>query len=210
MYRMASLCASLGQRVLLSTTTHIRIPVDGSYVQGMEAVKERWSQGQYAVVGSPCAEGKLSMLPLKQLNAYISEADIVFLEADGAKELPLKVPSGNEPVLLPQSDLLVAVCGLNALGRPLQEVCFRIDAAEQVLGKKRTELTTEEDFVRILISQKGARKDCKSRGYYMVLNQCDNLERLQSAARIAAAVQQKGYPNILAARLRILSESTYE
>jgi probable selenium-dependent hydroxylase accessory protein YqeC len=168
----------------------------------MDAIRQRWSQGQYAVVGNPCAGSKLSMLPLEELTSYMAQADIVFLEADGSRELPLKVPAGNEPVLLPRSDLLVAVCGLSALGRPLKEVCFRIDTAEKVLGKSRTEITAEEDLIRILTSQQGGRRNCGSRGYYMVLNQCDNIRRQQSASRIAAAIRQSGYPNICATCLK--------
>ena len=61
-------------------------------------------------------------------------ADAVFLEADGAKGLPCKAPAAHEPVLLPQSDILLAVAGLSALGRPLEQVCFRAPLAAALLG----------------------------------------------------------------------------
>lgn len=49
---------------------------------------------------------------------------MVLLEADGAKRMPCKVPAAHEPVLLPESDIVLTVAGLSALGRPLREVCF--------------------------------------------------------------------------------------
>ena len=52
-----------------------------------------------------------------------------------AKGLPCKAPAAHEPVLLPQSDNLLAVAGLSALGRPLEQaVCFRAPLAAALLG----------------------------------------------------------------------------
>ena len=41
-------------------------------------------------------------------------SDLVLIEADGSKRLPCKVPADHEPVLLPESDIVVAVLGLSA------------------------------------------------------------------------------------------------
>ena len=38
-------------------------------------------------------------------------SDLVLVEADGSKRLPCKVPADHEPVLLPESDIVVAVLG---------------------------------------------------------------------------------------------------
>lgn len=193
LYALSAHCAAKGWRVLTSTTTHIRKPLNVSWiaveeeeriqeettapleraininkkaqhekgvwedavdkkticedseckmsasVEGVSenaawenAGKERdrlWQQGTYVVAGTPALHEKLTILPEQIRNTWISDADITFLEADGAKRLPCKFPAAHEPVLLPQSDIVLAVAGLSALYRPLGEVCFRAELA---------------------------------------------------------------------------------
>ena len=49
---------------------------------------------------------------------------IVLVEADGAKELPCKVPEEWEPVIPKQTTQVVAVYGLDAIGKHLQKLVF--------------------------------------------------------------------------------------
>ena len=114
--------------MLVSTTTHIRQP-GAHYAADEAALAALWAAGQYAVAGVPAEQGKLTALPSEQLTRWMAQADIVLLEADGAKRLPCKAPAAHEPVLLPESDIVLAVAGLSALGRPLREVCFRLEQA---------------------------------------------------------------------------------
>lgn len=86
------------------------------------------------MAGVPAEQGKLTALPLEQLTCWMAQADIVLLEADGAKRMPCKAPAAHEPVLLPESDVVLGVAGLYALGRPLREVCFRLEQACALLG----------------------------------------------------------------------------
>ena len=128
LYAFARHCAAKGWRVLVSTTTHIRQPGE-NYAADEAALASLWAAGRYAVAGVPAEQGKLTALPPEQLTCWMAQADMVLLEADGAKRMPCKVPSAHEPVLLPESDIVLAVAGLSALGRPLLEVCFRLEQA---------------------------------------------------------------------------------
>ena len=65
----------------------------------------------YVVAGTPAPHEKLTILPEAIRSEWISDADITFLEADGAKCLPCKFPAAHEPVILPQSDIVLAVAG---------------------------------------------------------------------------------------------------
>ncbi len=197
MYLMANICADNGMKVLVSTTTHIMKPTDGSFVdKGIEAVRHMWIKGRYATVGCEAENGKISMI--SELNEYINEADIVFLEADGSKRLPLKVPSENEPVILDESDIVIAVCGMSCLGKTFGEACFRLNEAQKLLGKSTSDKIQKADIVEILTSPKGSRKNVGARDYYMVLNQCDNREIIQQAEEIMSEVKHKGFENIVA------------
>ena len=117
LYAMASHCAQKGWRVLVSTTTHILRPENGLWAKTDAEIQELWARGSYAVVGSPAPNGKLTAPPEADLAHWMAQADAVFLEADGAKHFPCKAPAEQEPVLLPQSNIVLAVAGLSALGR---------------------------------------------------------------------------------------------
>ena len=69
---------------------------------------------------------KLKMPEIDWMRQAMKLSDLVLIEADGSKCLPCKVPADHEPVLLPESDIVVAVLGLSALGRSLKECCFRL------------------------------------------------------------------------------------
>ena len=182
LYAFARHCAAKGWRVLVSTTTHILQP-ETNYAPDDAALAALWQAGQYAVVGTLAANGKLTAPSPKQLAHWITQADITFLEADGAKRLPCKVPAAHEPVLLPQSDIVLAVAGLSALGRPLLEVCFRLETACALLGTAPDAPLTPERLAKLLGSEQGGRKAVGSRRCSVVLNQADD------AARIAAGEQ---------------------
>ena len=114
--------------MLAATTTHIRQP-DHNMAHTEAECSALWAAGEYAVLGTPDGCGKLTAPPPDLLHRWIPQADAVFLEADGAKRMPCKAPASREPVLLPECDTVLAVAGLSALGRPLREVCFRLDEA---------------------------------------------------------------------------------
>ena len=118
LYAMAAHCARKSWRVLVTTTTHIRQPA-ACYAPDEAALSALWQAGHYAVIGTLAENGKLT-LPQPQLLRRMAQADAVFIEADGAKHYPCKVPAAHEPVLLPQSDIVLAVAGLSALDRPLR------------------------------------------------------------------------------------------
>ncbi len=128
LYQLSAHCARKGWRVLAATTTHIRQP-DHNMAHTEAECSALWAAGEYAVLGTPDGCGKLTAPPPDLLHRWMLQADAVFLEADGAKRMPCKAPASREPVLLPECDTVLAVAGLSALGRPLREVCFRLDEA---------------------------------------------------------------------------------
>ena len=87
LYGMARLCAAEGQRVLVSTTTHIQRP-SVNYAPDEAARDALWQAGTYAVAGSPAENGKLTQP--SGLSGWMAGADTVLLEADGAKHRPCK------------------------------------------------------------------------------------------------------------------------
>ena len=185
LYAMARHCAAKGWKVLVSTTTHIQCP-ERNWARTEARREALWAAGQFAVAGAPAEGGKLTRPPA--LQEWMAQADAVFLEADGAKRLPCKAPAAHEPVLLPESDLVLAVAGLSAVGRPLREVCFRPENACALLGVgPKMPLTPA-----LLASDAGGRKNVGARRFAAVLNQADTPER-QAAGKTTQEILQTQY-----------------
>lgn len=191
LYAMAAHCASQGWKVLVTTTTHILCPADGTLAQTDAQLQALWARGSYAVVGSPAPKGKLTAPPEADLAHWMAQADAVFLEADGAKHFPCKAPAEQEPVLLPQSDIVLAVAGLSALGHPLKECCFRLEQACMLLGVPPEACLTPELLAQLLASEQGGRKLVGNRKFNAVLNQADTPQRRLLGKQTLCTLQEK-------------------
>ncbi len=188
MYALAEVSCRQGKRVVVTTTTHIgypdsKAPAGTMYAADMAQVEEIWSRGNIAVLGTFCQEEKLSAPEEHLLRAVMAKADLVLVEADGAKCMPCKVPNATEPVILPECNVMIGVMGMDALGQPVKEVCFRHELAQDWLPGDS--LLTADKVAKILTSQRGTRKLVGDRAYYIVLNKCDAKERLLKAAEVA-------------------------
>ena len=174
MYELAAAWAACGRMVLVLTSTHILRPVDGSFAADATAVQNLWQQRRYAVIGTPePATGKLTAPPQDLYEALHLQADVILCEADGSRHHPCKVPAENEPVLLPDSDIVLAVAGMDALGRPLTQACQRPQLAAELLGCSLDSVIGEQMLAALLLSEQGARKNVGTRTFYIVLNKCD-------------------------------------
>lgn len=67
------------------------------------------------------AREKFGCLSEEKLEELRGLSDVLLIEADGAKRLPLKVPEEWEPVIPELVDLLIGVVGMDALGEPDSE-----------------------------------------------------------------------------------------
>lgn len=180
MYELAAAWAASGRKVLVLTSTHILQPADGSFSADAAAVHNLWQQGRYAVIGMPePATGKLTAPPQDLYEALQPQADVILCEADGSRHHPCKVPAEHEPVLLHDSDIVLAVAGMDALGHSLAQACQRPQLAAELLGCSLDSVIDEQMLTALLLSEQGARKNVGARAYYIVLNKCDLLKAAQ-------------------------------
>lgn len=180
MYELAAAWAACGRKVLVLTSTHILRPVDGSFAADAAAVHNLWQQGRYAVIGTPeLATGKLTAPPQDLYEALQLQADVILCEADGSKHHPCKAPAAHEPVLLPDSDIVLAVAGMDALGHSLAQACQRPQPAAAFLGCSLDSVIDAQMLVALLLSEQGSRKNVGTRTYYIVLNKCDLIKAAQ-------------------------------
>lgn len=180
MYELAADWAACGRKVLALTSTHILQPADGSFAADAAAVHNLWQQRRYAVIGTPeLATGKLTLPPQSVYEALKLQADVILCEADGSRHHPCKVPAENEPVLLPDSDIVLAVAGMDALGRPLAQACQRSQLAAELLGCSAEKIIDAQMLASLLRSEQGAHKNVGKRTFYIILNKCDLLPAAQ-------------------------------
>ena len=183
MYELAAVWAACGRKVLVLTSTHILCPADGSFAADVAAVQDLWQQGRYAVIGTPeAATGKLTAPPQGLYNELQPQADVILCEADGSRHLPCKAPAAHEPILLPDCDMVLAVAGMDALGRQLAQACQRPQLAAALLDCSLDSVIDEQMLAALLLSEQGARKNVGARAYYIVLNKCDLLKAAQQEA----------------------------
>ena len=189
MYELAEYFAKQGRKVVVLTTTHIWLPreKDGTdsvaqeYATTQEELEFLWQQGLYGIIGSlePCT-GKLVTPAQEPLEAALQACDIALIEADGAKQMPCKLPAEHEPVLLESSDIVIAVAGLDALGKSLEEGCFRWQLGRELFASSCNLLLDAAKLAQILLSEQGSRKSVGTRAYYIALNKCDVVEHAQA------------------------------
>ena len=129
-----------GKRVLVVTSTHMLIEPDTLLTDDPRMILDAFDRNGYAMAGTPCGE-KISALPESAYLAACVGADEVLVEADGSKHLPIKYPRVGEPVIPANADRIIVVCGLHALGKPLQEVAFRLEEVA-CLPKRSSRLRT--------------------------------------------------------------------
>lgn len=191
MYQLADELAEQGKRVLVTTSTHIRRPVCEEQTAAVSHVREITEDSWHSLIltaGKPV--GKKLAMPdglseEAELSRLLEVADVILVEADGARCLPIKVPETYEPVILPQTGLVIGCVGLSALGRPFGEVCFRFDTQGAWLRRSAEDKVEPADLALILMDERGSHKAVDGRYYRVVLNQADGEEK-QMAAEAAA------------------------
>ena len=191
----SSLCLALaketqeaGKRAAITTTTHIGTPCDPDTAvfvsENVLELREIIKSGRIPIAGK--REGsKLCFGGIDQFGLLLSETDTLYVEADGSKMLPLKYPNSSEPVLPIQSDAIVTVCGLSALGRPLSEVCHRMPLACAAIPDLNS--VADVDSIAAILWEGYNRYDP-----VYVLNQADSEEQIKAGMMIKERLEQYG------------------
>ena len=131
LYALARQAVDAGYTVAVTTTTHI-LPHPG-LPRSERPTRALLEARRAATVGTVGEKGKLT--GPENPAALLDLAGVVLVEGDGANRLPLKAPEEWEPVIPPESRAVLAVAGLDAVGRPIGETCHRPDRAAALVDK---------------------------------------------------------------------------
>ena len=130
-----------GKTVFVTTSTHMFIEEDTLLTDDADTIIHRLKETGYAMAGIPEGE-KIKALSRKTYEAVCAFADVVLVEADGSKMLPLKYPNAAEPVIPENTDEIIVVCGLNALEHKAKDVCHRLELVKESLEIKNDTIIT--------------------------------------------------------------------
>ncbi|MDD7738600.1 MAG: selenium cofactor biosynthesis protein YqeC [Fusicatenibacter sp.] len=122
-----------GRKVFVTTSTHMMIEEDTLLTEDADEIIGELEEKHYVMAGVQEKE-KIRALPLEVYEKVCSHADIVLIEADGSRHMPIKYPASHEPVIYDNVDEIVIVTGLQALNHKASEVSWRIELVKQCLG----------------------------------------------------------------------------
>lgn len=164
--------------VIVTTSTHI-YPPDG--LPYFDALPRPLEPGECVAVGTLESNGKLSA-PHPSFETLCRLADYVVCEADGSRGLPLKAHAAYEPVIPPGCETVLAVLGLDGVGRTIRDAAHRPERYAAGLG------VSEDTVVTPVLAAKMLRTYKDVNGF--VLNKADDASRIAAAREIAALLPQ--------------------
>ena len=131
--KLAARYRSEGKTVFVTTTTHMFLEEDTLLTDDAGTIIGVLRETGYAMAGISDGE-KIKPLSKETFDAVCACADVVLVEADGSRRLPLKYPNASEPVIPESTEEIIVVCGLNAIGQKAKSVCHRLELVKECLG----------------------------------------------------------------------------
>ena len=171
------------RKVLVSTTTKIRIPSQDFYdfiafnKEEADAIKNINNKGIY-VLGSKIKDNKLESFDLEYMKSITDNFDIVFLEADGSKEKYIKGWNETEPVILDNTTITIGIINLEILGKLVNENnVHRVEQFMDLTGAKLNDVIEKEHLIAVIRGEKGLFKNSKGRRILLINGVKDNKTR---------------------------------
>lgn len=140
-YELAREAKKREKTSIIVTTTHMLAPASGGIVLreddkmrlDFKKVRQQLKENCFVVVGRQAKHGKITFVGEENYKKLRQMAHFIFVEADGSRHFPLKVPAAHEPVILPDVDEIVCICGLSCYGKIAKDACFRLEEAQALL-----------------------------------------------------------------------------
>lgn len=173
--------------VLVTTTTHLavsqaRLADQHLIINTAEdlSINQAESDGKIILITGPVVEedrlGGLDPKSLQQLKELAEEWRCpLLIEADGARQLPLKAPADHEPAVPEFADTVIVVAGLSGLGKPLNaDNVHRPEIFSRLAGVPLDEKVSSEALCDVLTHAAGGLKNIPDRARKcLLLNQID-------------------------------------
>jgi molybdenum cofactor cytidylyltransferase len=201
--------------VIVSTSTHLSLDQAGladhhHIIRSTQQIQEIFQQelgGVNLFTGEIIEQNRLASLPpggLDQLAQAAGRASLpLLIEADGARNYPMKAPAEHEPAIPAWANHVVVVAGLSGLGKTIQSFSIhRPERFAELAEVKMGDLVTPEALTRVLLAPQGGLKNIPPGARRTVLfNQADDDSRQAAAGHMAESLLA-GYDDVLVTALQ--------
>lgn len=210
MFRLAKELLLEGKKVVTTTTTKILEPTSGetSYLF-IDSDEEKVRQfitsnlsryGHITIAREKLESGKLKGISLALVNGLwsLEGIDMMIIEADGAAGRTVKAPREGEPVIPPNTTLVVAILGVDGIEKELnEENVFQAQRISQITGISLGEKMTEDAIAVLMTHPKGIFKGAPPLSRVVAfLNKVDIPDGREKARRVAQKILEKKHPQI--------------
>ncbi len=203
MYTLANELAHRGKRVITTTTTQIFTPktgetdtliVEAEMPNLLKMANAAWKDHhRVTVAAAPSGTTKLAGLGPEQPYELLvkSSADVVIVEADGARQRMIKAPAEHEPVVPPQTNVALLMLSAGAINQPLSaQVAHRPELVADVAGISQGDRLSPAVIARLVISERGAMKNIPEMARVYLLLTHVSEERREEIGELAAWVRR--------------------
>ncbi len=210
MFGLAGELAVNGSCVITTTTTKIMAPTLGQTEELITETEEEAllckvaaavdGRHHITVASEKHASGRLTGITpdVASSLSQVRGVSYLIIEADGAARRPLKAPRSYEPVIPPNTTLVIAVVGIDALGRRLEEGnVFRSATAAELLQTPLGTPVSPEMIARLITCPGGIPKGAPTAATIVpFINKTDLEDGLQKGRRVAQAILAEKHPQI--------------
>jgi probable selenium-dependent hydroxylase accessory protein YqeC len=171
MYTLAAELAEQGKRVITTTTTQIfysepgetdLLIIDSNTETLLKTIDDAWSQcHRITIAGSILRADKLAGLQPEQPFELLlkSGANVVIVEADGARHRMIKAPAEHEPVIPSHTNVALLLMSAAAINKPLDEnIAHRPEFIASVTGIRVGDVLSPAVIAKLMTSELGALK----------------------------------------------------
>lgn len=159
MFYLAKEAVKQGMRVLVTTSTRIFVPTAQQYDKADftgNGFPVPMSLAGIYVCGEFAENGKMKGLSAELLKKQYEHFDLVLIEADGAKEKPIKAWANHEPVIYDFTTHTIGVISADVLDEPLnEELIHRFELFQKNFCDAGDTYLAEKHFRRIIEQDNG-------------------------------------------------------
>jgi hypothetical protein len=172
---MARKAKEEGKAVLVTTSTKIQHPDAWPYPPMRSCFRKEnvivpETKGGIVFFAEEFEPKKCKAPKIDDIGELAPSFDLVLIEADGARHLPLKLHTERDPVIPSFTDSVIAVVGVSSFGKPIEETVF---------GDSGEGLVDIPYLQRLLDEREGVTKGFKQHSL-IIVNQCDIVTDLSS------------------------------
>jgi len=121
----------------------------------------------------------------------------VLVEADGSRMRPVKAPADHEPVIPPESTLVIPVVGIDALARPISDTAHRPARVSALTGLPPDVRLTPDAIAQLLTHPSGGLKNVPDTARVIpLINKVETEAELAAARQIAWQVLRQSHGRI--------------